>query len=209
MKKRILALVAAMVMVIGLHFFGHGGGLSSNAWSYNYFISQTVYVFLFIAVNCFVLISGYYLCTSQFKLKKIVNLWIQVAFYSVAIYLIVSLIQGNFEMSELIKSGMVVTLKQYWFFTAYFFLYLIFPFLNYAIKAMTQRAHFICCAVLFTLFSVLPTFIYLIDFSQVRGGYSFVWFVVLYMVAAYVRIYVPKNCMRKRTALVIIYRSWY
>lgn len=195
--------IICMAMVVGIHFWGWGGGFNEDVWSYNYFTSQIVYSFLLIAVNCFVLISGYYLCTSKFKLKKIVNLWLQVAFYSVGIYLIVSLVKGEFAFSDFIKSGLVVTFDRYWFFTVYFLLYLIFPFLNYAIKAMTQRVHFLCCAVLLTVFSIVPTFIYVVDFSQAVRGTTLIWFITLYMIASYIRLYVPKNCIKKRTAFLV------
>ena len=56
-----------------------------------------------------VLISGYFLCTSEFKLKKLVSVWGQTVFYSVFICVLISVIQmfkGEevFLLKTLIKS---------------------------------------------------------------------------------------------------------
>lgn len=44
--------------------------------------------FVFVCVNLFVLVSGYCLVTTEFKLSRIVRLWVEVEFYSVACTLI-------------------------------------------------------------------------------------------------------------------------
>lgn len=50
-------------------------------------IETVLHSFSIVAVNCFVLITGYFLCTAEFNYKKILNLWIQVEVYSIGIYL--------------------------------------------------------------------------------------------------------------------------
>lgn len=37
----------------------------------------------------------------------------------------------------------------------------------------------------------MANLVYIVDFSGVNGGYSFLWFCIMYMVAAYIRLYVP------------------
>ena len=43
----------------------------------------------------------------------------------------------------------------------------------------------------------------MVDFSKVGGGSSLIWFATLYMIAAYIRLYIPKDCIKKKTAFVI------
>ena len=152
------------------------------------------------AVNCFVLISGYFLCTSQFRLGKLASTWIQAAFYSVGIYmLLVFLHEGtSFSLKELIKSSLVVTMDRYWFVTDYILLYCLFPVLNHATRSMNQKQHLLCCCALLLLFSVLPNIVYVVDFSGINGGYSLTWFCVLYLIAAYFRLYVPKRIKHQK-----------
>lgn len=147
----------------------------------------------FVAVNCFVIISGYYLCTEEFKLRKLASIWLQAFVYSVGCCAIVSAMTSSFSFKELIKSCLVVTMKQYWFVTAYLLLYCVFPFLNCAIRVMSQKMHLLCCIILLSLFSVAHNIIYISDFGGVANGYSFLWFCVLYVVTAYVRLYIPKD----------------
>jgi hypothetical protein len=56
---------------------------------------------------------------------------------------------------------------------------------------MNQRTHAWCCVVLLVIFSFLSNLVYIQDFSGVDGGYSFLWFCVLYIIAAYMRLHVP------------------
>lgn len=152
-----------------------------------------LFVFLLPAVNCFVLISGYYLCTANFKLKKLGSVWIQSLVYSVGLYVLVCLSDENtaFSFTVFIKSCLVITMERYWFVTAYVLLYIVSPFLNFAIHAMNRKMHAMCCMVLLGVFSILPNCVYIVDFTGVNGGYSFLWFCVMYIVAAYIRLYWP------------------
>lgn len=63
--------IISMMMVLALHYLGKGGLLERNTSE----IYNVIYLLLealsIVAVNCFVLISGYFLCKSEFKLKKI------------------------------------------------------------------------------------------------------------------------------------------
>ena len=184
--------IICMLMVVCLHFFNHGGLHDSmTPGSCNWFLGNFLYAASLVAVNCFVILSGYFLCTAQFKAKKFVSIWIQSFFYSVFCCIIISVSSNCFSIKDLIKSGMIITLKQYWFVTAYLLLYLVSPFLNRAIQAMTQKLHLLCCIVLLVIFSFMHNLVYISDFGGVNGGYSFLWFCVLYIVSAYLRIHVP------------------
>lgn len=185
--------IICMMMVVCFHFYNHGGlvndALKPGGW--NWYVGNTMFALSYVAVNCFVLLSGYFQCTSKFKLKRLASVWLQAACYSVALYVITGVSTGNFTVTGFIKSGMVVTMNQYWFVSAYFLMYAVSPFLNYAIQAMSKKMHFLCCCVLLGIFSVAHNLVYISDFGNVRGGSSLLWFCVLYVVAAYIRLHVP------------------
>lgn len=199
MKKRDSGLdllrILSMVMVTTFHFFNHGGLVNGTLITghYNWYLGQMVYALCYVCVNCFVMLSGYFHCTSKFKLRRIVSIWVQVMIYSVGLYIVNALYLGSFSVTDLIISGMVVTMKRYWFVTAYLLMYAISPFLNTAIAAMGKRKHFACLCVLLSIFCVAHNAVYISDFGNVLGGSSFLWFCVLYMVASYIRLYVPVN----------------
>lgn len=69
---------------------------------------------------------------------------------------------------------------------------------------MNRKMHFVCCCTLLFIFSVLHNIAYISDFGNIRGGYSFLWFSILYIVAAYFRKYVPEK-VKKQNSMFFIY----
>ena len=195
--------ILCMLMVVCIHTVGWGGLVEGALipGTVNWYLGNAMQTLSLQAVNCFVLISGYFLCTSPFRLGKLVFTWIQAAFYSVGIYLVMSLAHVGgmqFSLKELIKCTLVVTMDRYWFVTDYILLYCLFPILNHAIRSMNQKQHFLSCAVLLLIFSVVPNIMYVIDFSGTNNGYSLTWFCILYLIAAYFRLYVPKRIKHQK-----------
>lgn len=92
-------------------------------------------------------------------------------------------------------------MDRYWFVTVYLMMYALFPFLNRAIHAMNRQQHRMCCCALVLVFSVLPNFAYVSDFTGVRGGSSLLWFATLYILAAYFRLYVPERIKQQKWML--------
>lgn len=187
--------IVCMMMVVGLHFFNisHGGLIDGalETGSANWNIANLVYALCFVSVNCFVLISGYFQCTLKFRLEKLLSIWGQAFCYSIGIYGVLAVVSNTITPVTLVKYGMVVSQKIYWFVTAYFLMYAVSPFLNCAIRNMNRKKHLLCCIVLVGIFSVAHNLVYTCDFGNILGGSSFLWFCVLYMVAAYIRLYVP------------------
>ena len=61
--------IISMIMVVVLHFFYHGEILRwTTVESSGYLTYWSVEALAFVAVNVFVLISGYFLCLSRFRL---------------------------------------------------------------------------------------------------------------------------------------------
>ena len=186
--------IVSMFMVVILHSLNHGGLVEGALvpGTLNFYVCNIVYALCFVAVNCFVMISGYFLCTAKFSFKKIILLWFEAVFYSVLGFLVsVASTDMMFSVTELIKSFMVFTLKRYWFFTAYVLLYVSIPFLNAAIKQLNKTTHLMIVSSSLLIFSFLHNVVFISDFGGVAGGYSFLWFCILYLLAAYMRFYVP------------------
>lgn len=78
-KKRNIGLdclrIISMIMIVFLHYLSKGGLLRAENTSGIYHI---IYYFIealsIIAVNCYVLISGYFLIRSKFRWKKVLQL---------------------------------------------------------------------------------------------------------------------------------------
>jgi surface polysaccharide O-acyltransferase-like enzyme len=190
--------IISMFFVLTMHYFDLGGALhNAIPLSFSYDFSWFMEAAAIIGVNLFVMITGYYQCTSTFKLKKLIILWAEVIFYCVGIYLImVFLHKVPFSFTALIHNAMPVSNKFYWFISCYIALYMISPFLNAGIKALTKKQHGILIIVLFALFYLWNLYLNSRFSHQVSGypvinanGFSLTHFVFLYILAAYIRLY--------------------
>lgn len=178
--------IIAMLMVVTLHFLGRGGVHDHvRLFSQAYFVSSVWDAVSMVSVNVYVLISGYFLVRSKFKGKKLFRLIVQVFTWSFGLYLLcVAFGLAPFSLSSLVKSAFPLLTYQYWFASAYVGLYILFPFLNYGIRAMNEKQHRILCILLIALFTL-----YLPSKALVVNGYSIMWMISLYVIGAYLSLY--------------------
>lgn len=186
----ILRLIS-MLMVIMLHITGHGlANVDLRSHQSSYWLSMFLNTFSLVAVNCFVLISGYFLSSQTISARKLISLWTQVWTYSVTVYVILCLIPGvdvQFRLSTLVECLCPLLSNQYWFFTCYFLLYLIAPILNKLAQSWDQKEYRNALAVLLIVFSLIPSVSIWGDSFGTNRGYSLIWFTILYLIAAYLR----------------------
>lgn len=195
--------IVSMLMIITLHYLGHGGILINvKLFSFNYILAWSLEALAFVSVNCYVLISGYFLVDSKFKIRKMLKIWIEVLFYSIFIYILMLLIDNkNINIKNIVMSILPVLSKSYWFATTYIALYCLFPFLNILIKSMSKRELQILLALLVFMFSIWPNLMPFSKTLESGGGVGIAWFICLYFISAYVRLYFNLN-IKKRIYLI-------
>lgn len=195
--------IIAMVMIVTLHIITQGGLIFSiNPLSLSYAVMELFQAISYVSVNCYVLISGYFLINSKFKFRRLFKVWFQVWFYSISIYIILLLLNKvSFDLKEIIKITFPLTFGQYWFATVYIILYICFPVLNIAIKSMSKIQNMLSIFIMIILFSISP----IKNSIGVKDGYSLYWFICLYFVGAYIRLYYkPKYKYKKYLAGFIL-----
>ncbi len=182
--------VLAMFMVIVLHTLGHGGVLNTYTFGQaGYYVIWLIESLCLVAVNCFVLITGYFMVESQTKLSRILKLMTQVWFYSVlSLFVAKFLFKQPIGLKSLVCALFPLTGQQYWFATAYAVLLALTPLINKLIHSMDRKAHLKAIGLLLSVFCVIPT-IFFWGRKPLGYGYDFAWFIVLYFVAAYIRLY--------------------
>jgi surface polysaccharide O-acyltransferase-like enzyme len=182
--------ILSMLMIVTLHVLRHGGVLSAATATGPALFCWTLEALSYAGVNCFVLLSGYFLVRGTFRLRRLLRLWVQVLFYSIALYLIAVLCGAeSFSVVRTVKFLLPTLLRKYWFFTAYFSLVLLSPFLNLLLLRLSKRQFQLLLAVLVGLFCVWPNLLAFSDLLPFGDGRSVCWFVTLYCVAAYLRLY--------------------
>ena len=145
-----------------------------------------------IGINCFVLITGYFMCKSNITLKKFLKLLLEWLFYKYVI-LAIFVISGyqTFTLKELIKEIIPFRTISSDFTSCYMVFYLFIPFLNVLVQNMSKRQHQLLLILVLAVFSVWAA----IPFVSVGSSYVF-WFMALYLVASYIRLY-PKAIYSK------------
>ncbi len=198
--------IIAMFMIVVLHYCCHGYQMTKvGTAGYNTPILWLIYTFCYCAVNIYVLISGYFLCKSEFKWKKVFKIYIEVLFYSIIIFSILT-ISGTIEItksSQIITAFLPIISKAYWFVTIYLSMYVISPFLNKLIDALDQKEYIKMLLTLGILIMICNNAIPGTFFLDKTYGFGIIWFTYLYLVAAYIRIYdIPPI---KKSFLILIY----
>lgn len=194
--------IISMLMVLTLHYLSKGGLLESKNVTENQYI---IYWFLeclsIVAVNCYVLISGFFLVKSEFKMKKILKLWGEVLFYSVLVYVItITFGLKEFNIIEAVKSCLPVITKRYWFVNSYLALYVLSPYINRLIMALKKeelKKMLLILIIIFSIMTVLPSEMTL-DSTE---GYGIIWFICLYLIGAYIKLYIEESKKKKNKYL--------
>lgn len=159
-----------------------------------YYISNILRSFFMVAVNCFIIISGYFGIKLNFK--KLIKISIQVSFYSITIYLI-TIFWGIHDIN--IKKDILILFpiitKRYWYITIYFVLCLISPLLNIIVKSLNKQQYKYLIIGLFILFYFLPTISYTINAPTITAdsGYGIVNFICLYFLGRYISLHYKES----------------
>ena len=139
-------------------------------------------------INCFVLLSGYFMCEKRISLRKFLKLLCEFMFYRIVIMLAFWL--TGYEkpgITGILDTLIPVRELSDGFTGAYLVFFLFIPFLNILVQHLTERQHIRLMALLAFMYVFFGTFR---PFFQVTMNYVS-WFAVLFLAAAYIRRY-PK-----------------
>lgn len=136
-------------------------------------------------INCFVLITGYFMCKKEITLRKFLKLILEVEFYNVVIYLIFVLTgYTGISLKELFLTIIPVKGINDDFTSCYLIFFLFIPFLNQIVGHITKRQHqylLMLSLLTYTAPSIIPGI-------DVEMNYVS-WFIVLFFIGSYLRLY--------------------
>lgn len=193
--------IVSMLMIVAHHYvvnsglFDSGGPMVSNPISAN-----TLFLALFgawgkVGINCFLMITGYFMCTSHITVRKFIKLILQIYLYKLLLFPI--LLIGGYETLSL--NRIVKLIMPVWgfstsnFTSCFIAFWLTIPFLNILLRNMNKRQHALLVLLLlcfFTLFGTIPHF-------EVPLNYI-TWFGIIYLISAYLRLYPNPLFERKK-----------
>ena len=187
--------LVAMMMILVMHMDYGAFGLPTAESVENAPMTTFGRIFVehlcLVAVNVYVLISGWF--GIRPKMKSFVRLMLQVATYSIIItgaFLLLG--KTTFKIGYV--TDMLIIGKQYWFVVSYLLLYLVSPILNTFVEHSSKR-EFQWMLLVFFGFQFVYSWIF--GLEEFAGGYSALSFMGLYLLARYVKIYENDNERRK------------
>lgn len=186
--------IIAMMMVIMLHYLGKGEVLPAltTTMDINGYVAWVLETLSIVAVNVYMLISGYFLSGSGFKAGRLLQLLCQILFYSVLVPVVLVCLgilkPGDLTFYQLLQYLLPTQMIHYWFATAYVVMYLFSPILNIAVKTM-KKGQLQAVILLLLVFLSLNKSVLPVRLEMDNLGYDGIWFMCVYLIAAYIRLY--------------------
>lgn len=202
--------IVLILMVIALHYLNKrlGGALNTKnipSGEFNYYLARIIESICIIAVNCFVLITGYFMHDKKkIKIGKVLELFFILIFYNTIIY-ILSIGFNGVEISKDTLNNFLNTFisGEPWFVFIYGILYLLIPYINIVIKNCNKKQMKSLIIILLFFFSIWSTFISKVTVND--KGYGIINFIILYLIGAYINKYKNENKKKRRTVNALAY----
>lgn len=179
--------VIAILMITAYHYVVHGvaeiatmsvgGGILLNVSS----------LWGKAGVNLFCLIMGYMLVKKEnITYNRLKTVEWQILFYTL-LGLIVGFILGkHIGLGSLLYSTAPVITGHYWYMTAYVIVFLLCPYINILISKLGKEQFWKLLIILYAVWCIIPFF----TLRQSSGMFwsQLIWFIVMYLTGAYIRI---------------------
>lgn len=196
--------VIIMFFIVVFHFICHGMKLwfvkdmnvdiNSFKSVFNYSMTWYIAIVTSIAVNTYVLITGFFLGNSlKINLlgggKKIIKVLMPTIFYTVTLYIVYPLLRESIPSFErIISSVFPIYNSVYWFVTKYVALIALSPIINILLNSMNKRLHlYLVTILLIVTCEISPTIGYCHVYEA--GGGTLLWFLTLYTSGSYISRY--------------------
>lgn len=192
--------IICMLMIVAHHYVANSGlATADGPIAIQPFSPNSIYLALFGAwgktgINCFMLITGYFMCTSKISFRKFLKLMLQIYFYKLLIYPIF-IISGHetFSITSFIKLLMPVSgFGPNNFISCFIAFWLTIPFWTILVQNITKRQHQLLLVLLLTCFTLLAS----VPSFEVSVNYI-TWFGVIFLIASYIRLYPSPLLNRK------------
>lgn len=211
--------ILAMMGVVLLHYNNATMGQAlvlANEGSINQNIVYFVENICICGVCIYVMISGYFMCTSRTrKISKVFELFLQVILFKIIFY-IVNISRGLDVFSA--KGLFLNALPNNYYVVLYSVLYIISPYINIVLLKLTKKQFE---KLVISLVSIFLVWNFAIDYMQnsagidsfglssvgmtgSQGGYTIVNFIVIYIIGAYIRLHRNERYDNKKVFLLAI-----
>jgi surface polysaccharide O-acyltransferase-like enzyme len=180
--------LVATGMIILHHLISHGGLLKLfPSLCRSDVLYQSLNIICYCAVNLYGLITGYVEVGKRYRLSRLMELWMQVAVTGLVITGAFALFSdAKPTAGDWLAAAMPLFCDSYWYFTAYFGMYLMLPVLHRMLTGLDRNRYRLLLLTCFVLFTVLPLSPRQSSF-RLQYGYHILWLITLYATGCYFR----------------------
>ena len=177
--------IVCMLMIVAHHYVVNSGLMEGGAPLLEHPDTiHTIFLWLFgmwgkTGINCFLMITGYFMCKNQITIKKFLKLILQVYLYNWVIFIIFA-IAGYQTVTA---HNLIKQLLPFWDFTnnfvpCFIIFYLLIPFLTILVQHLNRRQHLLLILLFIVSYSLLGS----ISFFDVTFNYI-TWFSIIFFIA--------------------------
>jgi surface polysaccharide O-acyltransferase-like enzyme len=190
--------IVSILFILLMHTYSQGHGSTPFSFTNNvlgYLICEIGNT----GVSCFILIAGYF--GVKFKMYRFVQLCLLTTFYILIVYFFNKGFVCNLKF---VKLFLVVPMYGNWFISCYLILMLMSKYINQVCDSLSQKDFIGMLLISFVLFNLLPTIFSTGNKTVITGGGKcLLYFIYIYMIGRYIRLYGPDHVSPKKSVLGI------
>ena len=197
--------IIAIIMIILDHYSFHGGwdSFTCSNFSLNVFLLQIMVFGGNLGCYIFMIITGYFMIHGKVNYKKILKLMLEMAFYSIAIFLIFKFIKNrNFSKTEIVQNFLFLIYGN-WFLVNYIILSFFIPFLNKFFLRLEKEEFKKLLITTIIVYSIVPSICYYLGVGTWKFSY-FDFMLVSYMLGSYIGLYGINRFEKKKYCIKTI-----
>lgn len=177
--------IVSMFMVTLQHFCRQGGLAGTPQDGISFYVLTAFVVICYGAVDIFALISGYVMQGTTVKYHRLISLWFQAFFYSVTLSAAEYLVLG---VNRILPALFPVLTRQFWYFSAYFFMFFLIPSFNVIIEKLPFKSMLVFLSAGFVILCIVSNVQKFVtaDVISIGKGYNVIWLSYCYLVGAFI-----------------------
>lgn len=147
--------IFSIILILFHHFslnYGENVGWGGT------FLFDFLYLGGQIGVNCFVLITGFFMVKSKIKIERIISIILQTTVFSSILFCICVVIgEKSFSVREVGSAVLPILFNTYWYVTTYVGLFFLIPIINRLLRVLDKEKYLMLLTILTVKDVLLPT----------------------------------------------------
>lgn len=182
--------------------FGITSLYETGSTNINQYVVQLLGAWGKTGINCFTLITGYFLIGKECPPKRAFKLWGEYFFWTILCFVSLAIINIDLISSYDIVRGLFMPILSSGYGAVILFLLLLVPALNKLISNLTQKEYIGLLVVLLLYYTVIPSF-------TLNQHFDFlVWLCVIYLIGGYLKLYPLKILTKNKIVLPLLIISF-